>query len=61
MPKSVTTPPCPECGETSRVTMPYQAWLDWQAGMDLSEAWPDATAEQITLVETGLHPEHSGG
>lgn len=46
---------CFFCGEQSSVEMPYQAWMLYQSGMFIQEAWPEATPAEREILISGSH------
>jgi hypothetical protein len=53
---SVETKPCPGCGERGAIEMPEWAYLQWQSGALLQEAWPEGSPEEREQLITGAHP-----
>ena len=51
------TPRCVLCGSASKVTLNTNAFLAWQHGKFVQDAFPAKTDDELELLITGTHPE----
>lgn len=51
-----TTPRCMVCGQSEVVVLDAADVWRWQTGMKVQDVWPDKTAEERELLQTGTHP-----
>ena len=51
-----TTKPCPECGESSVITLPLNGYRAWRAGAYIQEAFRTMSAADREMLITGTHP-----
>ncbi len=52
---TVTTRPCISCGQRTTLEVPKGAFLRWERGELVQNAFPDWTADQRELLITGTH------
>jgi len=48
---------CPDCGKTTWVGMPVEAYEAWQMGIKIQEAWPEGSATDRETLISGFCPE----
>jgi hypothetical protein len=53
---SHNTPACLVCGERSVVQVSASDLAAWKAGVHIQVVFPDLTADQRELLQTGTHP-----
>lgn len=54
---TVTTPPCFDCGEPSKIEVDSNAYRYWKNGeLLIQDAFPGMSAPQRELLKSGTHP-----
>lgn len=53
----VLTRPCPICKQPSELDVDQDGLLRWKNGELIQNAFPDLTANQRELLNTGFHPD----
>lgn len=53
---ALTTRPCPVCGERSQFSIDQAAYIRWERGAYVQDAFPHLTADERELLMTGTHP-----
>lgn len=51
----VETMPCAVCGRRTKLQIPEDGFYNWMYGTELTEAVPDLSREEISLLTTGSH------
>lgn len=54
---TVETPKCPMCGESETVTVKAADLIRWREGVSIQVVWPDWSADERELLQTGLHSD----
>ena len=57
MTTELITNPCIICGERSKVDVNLEAYMRWQGGVLIQDAFPNSTAGFRELIKTGIHDE----
>ncbi len=53
----ITTPICPECGESGILQVPANGWDLWQEGALIQDAFGDLDKGIREQIKTGYHPK----
>lgn len=48
---------CLVCAERATVQVPYDSWVEWQAGMHVQDAFPQLSPGIREVLISGTHPK----
>lgn len=51
--------PCLVCRKVGRITLPREAFRNWQNGQMIQWAWPESSPEEREMLINGTHPDCS--